>query len=405
MKSKRISFYGNTKQAEETANKNNINGQPSSRRLKAIPETSVNHHDNSKQTNKEEPAINRTNSLSRKDPVTVTVNKASANTFKKFESTYYGQGFLKIQKNNKDSVEQDISMNKTKVCTMHKTATSWNLNMEHKRINKNKVDISSNRCKNISSRDEKALSNNNRKGNIQQLNFLNDHATSSICLPTIEERGRNKNMWQDAEEPGIEDRYINYIAANRKPKGGMSLCKQKDIERGYVPILTEQRLNPNKNRDIRSFNWEGIHFEVSPKRDGSIEEVKEMQAEYTQQLNLMRYNFNGSFTRNSSESPKNGQGDETIRKVQKIRGRGSMKFIKSKERCGTNNTTSTTVTNNEEKCEKTQHKNSGIYEEINGGGDENSSKDINSQEERPLNKPTRPPSPIASKCISKKLKK
>jgi hypothetical protein len=84
---------------------------------------------------------------------------------------------------------------------------------------------------------------------------------------------------------------------------------------------------------IRVFNWEGIHFEVSPKRDGSCESSHNMKKDYNEDMNLMVYNFNSSINRNGSESPKpsvpsKAKGNEVQKKIVNMYNKTTNNFVK-----------------------------------------------------------------------------
>jgi hypothetical protein len=194
------------------------------------------------------------------------------------------------------------------------------------------------------------------------------------------------------------------------------LNKHKETEIGQI-LKIDKRPNPamDPRKNIRTFNWEGIHFEVSPKRDGSLEEAKDMHSQYANDLNLMAYNFNNSFNRNNSDSPKENHNVqiEAIPKISnRLGNKMSMNFI-MKERCGTNNTTSSSGTNGEERAQPgLSNKNSGTDEDLSTEETIAATKrsetnlvqpEINIVDQK-NQKLQRPPSPIANKSIvSKKL--
>ncbi len=79
----------------------------------------------------------------------------------------------------------------------------------------------------------------------------------------------------------------------------------------HLPAISEKRKRPQETRSqlkgaeptkdqIRAFNWEGIHFEITPRREGSS--CDSMRPGYQDDMNLMHYNFNCSTNRVGSDS-------------------------------------------------------------------------------------------------------
>ena len=57
-------------------------------------------------------------------------------------------------------------------------------------------------------------------------------------------------------------------------------------------ITNENMQKESSNINIRAFNWEGIHFEITPRNTETDSNGNQM-TEHFQDMNLMNYNFNG----------------------------------------------------------------------------------------------------------------
>jgi hypothetical protein len=356
--------------------------------------------------------IGRANSLVKKSG---RILKIASNPYinnKIFESTYYGQGFnIQAKAKIKENCREPSC--KVRMSSMHKTATFWNIcSNEQSQVDlaKKKIDGLSLHRKSNGSRNGGLLIKENVKALklSRKPSFRNERIGGAVCLPSIEYRGRTNNLWQDKSAAKLEDRYINFIAENKKVnRDSQLLVIKKETEVGQINGCNENpKLGGNTNteetedkpKSVRTFNWEGIHFEVSPRIEGSPNRAEDLKSNYSSDINLMSYNFNGSSNRNHADSPSTDFAAESSKIRKKFINRASMNNL-PKERSCTNNTTSSTLTNNtEDRTEKVpfgkSSKNSGLDESSNAEENQSQLKDC----EPPTQKIPRPPSPIANKC-------
>ena len=248
-------------------------------------------------------SICRSTSLNKQEnkiPVSSNTAKQDVNT-RTFGCTYFGQGFIKAQhKDNKPSpspyTQQKSAYRKTRLNSMHKTATYWT---SSNKAQKSKFD-----------HDNDHINKKQLASNIDVNSFKSNYAGEGY-LPVIDEKTQKQQFHTDNVEPDTNDTYIKYVSCNKRSRAG-ALCinRSKETEQGYI-VPIDRRIDHTKSvvsneaqkLSVRAFNWEGIHFEVSPKRDGSCDSSN-MHMDYANDMNLMAYDFNGSINRNGSESPK-----------------------------------------------------------------------------------------------------
>lgn len=385
MKSKRIFFFGTNKKVECFAVKPSINVQANIQKAKL----NVEHNDLPKQGTNDKMMMERRNSLNKcKNNKKSRDIKAFVSPYnKRFECTYYGQGF-KLQKPLNEMTGPEISTHRVKLNPMHKTSTNWEISNKLPPNNKNVVNSTYGK-KGCNSRGGQQNQENSGISN-----FVNKHNVENNGLPFIENKERSNKFWQDIVESPTEDIYIKSIATSR-----ISRAAAVSINRPKGTLL-QSEINTDKER-LRIFNWEGIHFEISPKRNDSTKNDKDLQKEYSKELNLMSYNFNDAINRNSSDSPKESKKNYPNRENKRV-----SKNISLKERNeNNNNSISTNVTNNEERVEKSHHTNSNkgsmIEEDLSTTEDifhgVKGSPKITKTDQKNQDL-LRPPSPVTTKC-------
>lgn len=381
MKNKRVSFFESKKLNENTIKKPLLDTQPFGRGLKGTAQNIEKTKESSKLNANENITISRTDSLNKKDnkkPGRVLRPTVKLHN-KQFECTYFGQGF-QLQKSAKDLHLENTIQNKIRLNSMRKTVTYWNSSSG----NNKKIEFANSNKINVIPKENDANPHLSRKSS-----FISGHNGASICLPLIEQRGRPKKLWTEIVKSEIEDKYIQFITTSKEMRTqAVSLNRPKETE-----IQTKQNCNPcednQRKEDIRTFNWEGIHFEVSPKRDGSLEDEKSLRKEYSKELNLMCYNFNGSLEKSTPQAI-TSRGNKIKKRPKKFNG--------IKERCATNGTIQ--QARNEERINLTNIKSGKKEEHIILAENKELEQNIIKSAETDLKnlKPPRPPSPIANKC-------
>ena len=230
---------------------------------------------------------------SKASPVTkVSVKESGKNPF---GCTYFGQGFLKTQSNegrvspSPYLQQKSAGFRKMRINTMHKTANYWNI------PSKGKSSTTSEYCTDTKKR---PIPNPSQTS----------YAGTDMYLPVIEQKG--SVHFTATPEPEINDTYIRFVSQSKKSRAMPAYAnRSKEGEQGQIIPLDRKSTNPSMDESksaVRAFNWEGIHFEVSPKQDGSYDLANNLQPEYASDMNLMSYNFNGSAQtpqRTGTESP------------------------------------------------------------------------------------------------------
>jgi len=315
-------------------------------------------NDNFKQNVSNHTPNGRSTSLNKNGPryPTNSVNEHNSG----MRCTYFGHGFYKDKKSPYDVPQATTS--KIVIGSFHKTTASWNKTGNlHPQGGEAKT--------------ERRVSNGL---GATQTGFAKLKKTGELQFPLIESKAAHR--WKDRVELESNDPYIKAIASNKlsRANGARVLSTTKGMERGSAEETKErgrESLPEGRKVDVRTFNWEGIHFEVSPKKIDPALLGKDMQPAYAKEMNLMHYDFNNSINRNRSESPKQDlNAKESNRNA--LHKKTSMNFaIKEKCENDANRTTSTTAnTISEERREKyhlaVSKKNSGIEEEI--GSDDSS---------------------------------
>lgn len=232
-------------------------------------------------------------------PPTVIKAQPQNSTFKAknpFGCTYFGQGFFKASVVESKPNPSPVNPNKSsahkqsRINSMHKTANYWNVPNKSKHMPKG-------------SGVSEYTSENKRKADCIP---VYPNYTIAGYLPAIDQK---VIQFSENQEVETSDAYIKYVTHTKKSRQNtMMYTRQKEGEQGQILPL-ERKPNhmvpEDPNAGIRAFNWEGIHFEVSPKRDGSSDSAQNMK-DYQNDMNLMCYNFNGLTNqqiRNASESP------------------------------------------------------------------------------------------------------
>ena len=196
---------------------------------------------------------------------------------------------------------------------MHKTATGWNTQVD---------------------KDLKKIK--------QQANF--GATQTGFILPPIELK--TAKSWKDKFPLETADPYIKSIT-NRGEVFAATANNSIDCV-----SLEEQQAK------IRTFNWEGIHFEISPRKPETGSREAELQAQYSKEMNLMKYNFNNSTAsnRNRSESPRPDPDKDisSVKTIKPMSKKESVKVVfKEKHEIEANQTASTTANaNDDERIEK-----------------------------------------------------
>ena len=208
------------------------------------------------------------NKTKNKNPIPEVKNNYMGNPF---GCTYFGQGFFRgRQTDERSSVSpyaQKVNQ-KAWVSSMHKTANCWNFCAGNKKekIN-NQQDLGSQRQK-----------------------------KRAQYLPNVEQ----KSVYFNGDvHPGIKDNYIEYVLQNKRNKD-LSYYNVNTMKHTHS---LDKKPGVDAKLSIRAFNWEGIHFEVSPKQDLSLDSGKNMKEDYINDMNLMEYNFNNKKL-SDSVSPK-----------------------------------------------------------------------------------------------------
>jgi len=232
--------------------------------------------------------------------------------------TYYGKLTGKMpkfaQKAQNPTIPKHLNKNPSHLGAMLKTSSGWmhNDNAEQENVNKN--------------------------------NIVNLGATQTgFKFPPIETNVRRS--WKDRFPIESKDPYIKSITSR---KNSIPASTNDDV-------FERQHENEEKISKIRAFNWEGIHFEISPKKPEETVEKQGFCAEYSKEMNLMNYNFNNSITRNQSESPRGTNQEAHIAAEKKLTKKNSMNLIlKEKYETETSRTSSTTTNTNDDRIEKTR---------------------------------------------------
>ncbi len=111
---------------------------------------------------------------------------------------------------------------------------------------------------------------------------------------------------------GGDETTENYIKAASTFRSRATLSSLNSAGKGPTEPTQPQK----KTEKVRTFNWEGIHFEVSPKKGTVAPDMRAtaVHAAYSKEMNLMDYDFNNSINRNRSESPKEESEPHTLQK-------------------------------------------------------------------------------------------
>ncbi len=267
--------------------------------------------------------INRSISLNKQENNPPVLPKPKRKDAAAFGCTYFGQGFFKAPaadgRPSPYSQQKSSAYRKTRINSMHKTANYWNVPAKTKHT----AAAVNNEYSGHDSGRKKHESNSSR------LMYGSTH------LPAIEQKTVH---FTDVPETDSNDTYIKYVSQAKRSRALPAYAnRSKEGEQGQIVPL-EKRVPPadEAKSGIRAFNWEGIHFEVSPKRDGSCDSVNGLQPEYVNDMNLMFYNFNGSnpqCPRNGSESPHPEPISEApLKKVPAMHNKTSSNFAKSWKR-------------------------------------------------------------------------
>ena len=219
--------------------------------------------------------------------------------------TYFGQGFLRHGQRDRPSPSSNSHSNliskvgvlpgtkRRLVAAMHKTATGWHANGS------------------ATTRTQHASEDGHNGSNGPQ----DDSTTSQGRLPSIGENVA-QGQFSVAKAVDTDDVYIRYISANRRSRALAYVHgRSKEGEQGHIvqperwPAPTHQLSGTASDKErlgVRAFNWEGIHFEVSPRRDDATS-VPRMNAHYADDMNLMQYYFNAVHSPTPEIAPDNKQ--------------------------------------------------------------------------------------------------
>ncbi len=181
-----------------------------------------------------------------------------------------------------------------KLATMHKTATNWNKSREPGRVDYAQVG-------------RQLLQNG---FGATQTGFMHAGPAAECRLPLTENRASLPTMENaDAQE---RKNYVKGASTFRKSRAAVAgiNTSSKSPSKFHVDQKDSQKNVPAEQPKpgVRTFVWEGIHFEVSPKKNlpspANPALAPGMQIAYSKEMNLMDYDFNNSISRNRSESPK-----------------------------------------------------------------------------------------------------
>eukprot|EP00826_Nyctotherus_ovalis_P040842 TRINITY_DN4058_c0_g1_i7.p1 TRINITY_DN4058_c0_g1~~TRINITY_DN4058_c0_g1_i7.p1 ORF type:complete len:344 (+),score=40.09 TRINITY_DN4058_c0_g1_i7:147-1178(+) len=166
--------------------------------------------------------------------------------------THFGQSFAQPRKKDVSPYSQHDACSKLWSGSMNRTANNWNARARNRLL----------------------------KDKGEKASELRSSRSKCERLPGI---GKNQAKFVSCVT-GVDDAYISYVAQNKQSK---SFVNYKTREKKQ---LSKSELAEENN--VRAFNWEGIHFEVIPKRDNSLTSINDLQSSYKTDINLMSYNFN-----------------------------------------------------------------------------------------------------------------
>jgi len=254
-----MQHFSNTSPLTLYINKHENNSKRSPLKPK-YPKAAGDYVSGEKTENVQENNISRSISLNK--PPASRQKVVKTNNF--MGSTHFGQGFIRGRKGNEKIDMSPYSQHETnkRHCagSMNKTANNWNTRIRS-RLLKEKAE-----------RD-------------QELRSSRSKHEENTHLPSI---NKNFSQFSNTNISGINDAYISYVANNKQSRSFISYKKKEKKQLNKSELIQES--------EVKAFNWEGIHFEVIPKRENSLTSINNLQSNYKTDMNLMVYNFNNSTT-------------------------------------------------------------------------------------------------------------
>lgn len=206
----------------------------------------------------------QTNGINR----SISLNKAGAGSRERVSrpgnamgSTHFGQSFAQGREKDVSPYSQHDACKKLWSGAMNRTANNWNSRIRSRLL----------------------------KDQAGKANELRSSRAKCKVLPAI---GKNQAKFISYVSE-TDDAYISYVAQNKQSKSFVSYKTRERKQLNNSELMEEN--------NVRAFNWEGIHFEVIPKRENSLTSINDLQSSYKTDMNLMSYNFNSSTQQTASK--------------------------------------------------------------------------------------------------------
>ncbi len=245
-------------------------------------------------------AIRRSTSLKREDEAgTVATAQRPPPAGKVFGCTYFGKGF-RAGKSQEPAPAREVhrTESKSRLKSMHKTASNWN---RPERSVKNGCEQEGRSNSNESFADSRKHNRDYVRSILNAPYGRPDRSPlPADCLPVI----NLQNSYQlfvaagkagdDAEK---EDEYFKYINRQKRSRAAAAAMVRSKDGTGRPDrrrLVAQEAKREHEKPPVRAFNWNGIHFEVSKKKDGPIDSARHLRKNYSKEMNLLFYNFNGA---------------------------------------------------------------------------------------------------------------